>query len=368
MAKTSYILIMYNIKYEVNLTTLKQNIKNIKAYCGCKFCAVVKGNAYGHNMVAISPKIESEVDYFGVATLSEALILRNTKISKPILIMGRCDNVLPCISNNIILTCVSMEHLKQIIDNAKGQSVNIHIKFNSGMNRLGIKNIKEFLSMLKLAKQNNIIVIGFYTHFATAFCDTEYMNFQLKNFKRAVKIIKKYCPDILIHAANTPACFVNKSTCFDMVRIGIGMYGYAELPMGFTKPVVITPVLKISAKLIQIYNIKAGERVGYGNIFIASKSMRIGVISMGYADGFKKANTGYYVAINEQYAQIIGGICMDMFMIDLNCINAKEGDYAFVLNLSQELNAMALAKHCNTAVSYILTEFNYKRADFVLTE
>ncbi|MDD4276155.1 MAG: alanine racemase, partial [Clostridia bacterium] len=235
-------------------------------------------------------------------------------------------------------------------------------------NRLGIKSIKEFLNILKLTEQNNINILGFYTHFATAFCDTEYMNFQLKNFKRAVKVVKKHCPDILIHAANTPACFVNKNSCFDMVRIGIGMYGYAELPTGVIPPVKITPVLKISAKIIQIYSINAGERVGYGNFFIAPKPMQIGTVSMGYADGLKKANTGGFTAINGQKAQIIGSICMDMFIVNLSGISAKVGDYVYVLNGGEESNAMTIAKQCNTAVSYILTEFNYRRADFILIE
>ena len=359
---------MNNIKYVVSLPLVLENIKNIKEYTQCKFCAVVKADAYGHNMTAFSPKIESEVDFFGVTTFGEALILRNANIKKPILIMGKCDSASECIEYDLTISCISLKHIKTLAEKAKGKALNIHIKYNSGMNRLGVKTVQDVLAIINYAKSNNIKVCGFFTHFATGFCDADFLNYQNKNFAKIIKTVKKHLPDIIIHAANTPACFVTKKCCYDMVRIGLGMYGYADLPPGYSRPVKVSPVLTITAKIVQIINIKAGERVGYGNLFIADKPMKVGVVGIGYADGVKKANTNGEVYVNGQKTYIIGSVCMDMLTVDLTNIKASENDDVVILDDAFGLNASVLAKRCGTVTADILASFNYGRADYIIKE
>ena len=304
---------MQNTKVIFDRTKL---IKNLKSLNTPNVCAMVKANAYGLGVKNVCTTLLGKVKYFGVANLSEALTIREFDKITPVLIVGICSDFNSAISNNIELTIESLEMLLRLENYIKKQNnkIKIHIKINTGMNRLGVNEINNFKKCLKIIQNNrNIVLQGVFTHFATIENDNIFLNKQINTFKKFCKTIPPiFNPIIHIGGGAIAKKADMKGHPEIMVRAGMELY---------------KNVVKIESRIIKIRSIKKGERVGYSNGFIADKDCKIAIIPLGYADGINRrlSNCGQ-VKVKNHLCKIVGNICMDMFFVDITNIDAEVGE------------------------------------------
>lgn len=338
---------------EVNLTALDHNYHYFQSKLtpGVRTMGVVKAFAYGSDAVEIAKKlVDLEVDYIAVAYTAEGVALRKGGIKKPILVFYpqpvHHDLI---IQHQLIPTIYSPSTLTHFIDTLHKTDAEvpypIHINFNTGMNRLGFS--ESDLPYLKQTLQATtaVTVDGIYSHFATS-DDLKQHAFtlaQLKNFKAlssALTATLPYSP--LLHLCNTSGILNYPEAHLDMVRLGIGLYGYSNAEKEDTH---LQPTTRLKTIISQIHHLDKGESVGYNRRFVASKPMRIAALPIGYADGFHRAysNDRSHVIINGQPAPIIGDICMDMMMIDLKEIDCNEGDEVEIFGQIQSAEEFAKA-------------------------
>ena len=325
-----------------------------------KVCAIVKANAYGHGIKNVVNSIKDLVDYFGVADFFEAQKVRNLS-AKPVLILAPVmdEQMEWCIKNCVSLSVSSVEYLKKIEKTAKRLHLSalVHLAVNSGMNRLGFSKKEKFEKTVEyLQGSNHLTLQGVYTHFHNS-TDRVSTEIQYQKFCNIIACVKN--KNIIIHASASNACLLDKKYAFDMVRLGLLMYGYCEMPVKNLKP-----VMKITATILNIVPVKKGEYVGYGKNYMASQNMCVACVSIGYADGYLRANSNKSrVIVNNQYANIVGNICMDLFLIDVTNISAKVGDEVIVLGeaIGKKITATEIAQNTNTLEYEILTNFKVER-------
>lgn len=355
---------------------IKDNIKhNImefkKVYDKPKICAIVKADAYGHGIEGTVNSIKGLVDFFGVADSLEAVKVRAVT-SKPILVLSMVDvtALKDCITKNISLSVSQLMYLRQIEDIAKKLCVNakIHLKINSGMNRLGFCSKKNFLRAVDYINKSNFLVLeGIYTHFFDSLNQT-ILERQYNKFNQYLSLINTQ--NIIIHAGASNASITSSKYHFDMVRLGLLMYGYSEKQDSLSngkKFFNLLPALKVTARIVNSVNVKKGNFVGYGRNYIATHNMKIACVSMGYADGFLRTNSNRgRVIIKGKFAPIVGSICMDLFMVDISDIKCKIGDEVVVLGKdgNLEINANEIAQNANTIPYEILTNFKRDRMNY----
>lgn len=348
---------MYNIyKYVsffvINKTNLLNNVQKIRNLLNknVKLCAMVKADAYSHDIEIISTLLKDKVDYFGVAQVKEAIKIRNFGIKTPILCVGSFlyEDIKLASENNVDLTIYNFNSLKMII-NAK-LKINVHIKIDTGMSRLGLKNIKEFLKVLNKIKQYNYInIVGIFSHFADSDNNKEFTDKQYKNFLEYVSYMHK---KTLKHIANTSAS-KNKKYQMDMVRVGLGLYGYGNIEG-------LKPVMSLISSVIDIHSLKKGETVGYEGKFKAENACKIATIFLGYADGLDLRLSGAMVKIKDKRYKIVGKICMDMFMLLVDD-NVKIGDEVIIFE-----NASELAHYSKKSIYAFLSNINHRRCNIKL--
>lgn len=303
---------------KINLTNIKENVSKIitknnmyKYYFG-----VVKADSYGHyDNKVVKAIIEGGVNYLCVSSLEEALKIRQKFEKIPILCLGVIEPqyVSLCIKENISITVVSYEYLNSIlklsINKENLRNLKIHIKLDTGMNRLGIKEVKELKSTFDNINKNNLFIEGIYTHICNA-SNEKYTKMQFDRFDNLLKSI-----DIsnvkIIHLPNSET-LINypKLKYVNGCRLGIVMYGFTK-----DKNLNLKSTFSVFSKIIQIKHIKKNESVGYDSIYKAKEDEIIGIVQIGYADGILRKNTGRNVYINNKEYEIIGNICMDMLMV-----------------------------------------------------
>lgn len=333
--------------FEINKSNLVYNVNYIRKRLnnGVKLCAMVKGNAYGHNIEVVSKIIEPFVDYFGVATIEEGIALRHSGVEKNILCVGKCtdDKLYDASKYNIEVSVEDFGQLKNL--ESSKLKIKMHLKIDTGMHRLGFNDLKEFSKALSLIKNSkNLRLLGVFTHFSVA--SVENYNNQLKTFEKYLKLCPK---NIIVHCSNSLASRYN-SLQYDMVRVGLSIYGYGESHL--------KKVLKVKSKVISIRHIKKGEKVGYDGSFIATNDTIIGTIFLGYYDGInRKLSNNGYVRINNNRYRIVGNICMDMFMVEIDN-SIKVGDEVVIFE-----NADEWAEKCQTIPYEIITSFKSERME-----
>lgn len=348
----------------VDLSAIANNYKVFKEMNGeIRVAAVVKSDAYGHGAVAVSKRLEKEgCDFFTVATIDEALELRENGIKSTILILGYVlDNYLEyAIENDISLAVDSCEKLEKIVKIAKERKVRIHLKLDTGMNRTGFsvkyeampQDLENALSVFK--NNENIICEGVFSHFAVADEKEEagFTNLQFERFEKCIAKIREYGVNPQIcHICNSAGFFeYGNRMHLDAVRQGILLYGCGRNDERFK------PSMQFITKIINIHDVKAGEGIGYGLKFTAEKDMKIAVIAAGYADGIRRClSCGKgYVLCNGKKAPFVGRICMNMAMIDVSCIpDVCMEDDVVIFGKSKDayLSADEVAK-CADTISY----------------
>ncbi len=305
---------------EIDLDAITHNVKQIKDLHPTKeIFAVVKANGYGHGDAEVSKvAIEAGVSCLAVSGLDEALRLRNSGIEVPILVLGmtRLKDVLLAAENNS-LTAHDEVWINHLVSLPLTTPVKVHLKIDSGMHRLGLmteEQVQKNFNRLKTAPM--VEVEGVFTHMATADSDKEYLGHQIETFKRLIANLDlsdvKY-----VHLENT-ATLLQKEFDFDHgIRLGLGLYGINPdkefIPIEFE----LRPALKLLSNLVQVKKIKKGDKVGYGATYEAQEDEWIGVVPIGYADGWTRSHQGRHVIVNGYECEIIGRVCMDQMMISL---------------------------------------------------
>ena len=357
----------------INLSNLKKNYINIKRKVkDVKIMAVVKANAYGHGMnkvvFALNSLKDKKPDYYAVAIPDEAVELRKLKIKQPILVFE------PFIKNeinlifdyNLIPTVFEERHIKLISQalNVFNKKYNkklkakVHVKVDTGMNRLGINYNKAFEFLVKLSKNKNFIIDGIYTHFATSDeKDKKFANLQLARFKRLLNRLKDKGIDCgLVHAANSGAILDMPDAYFDMVRPGISLYGYYP-SLETSESIVLNPVMSIISYVGSIKKIRIGDTVSYGRIFRANKTMNIISVPIGYADGFNRnlSNKAFAIIKSKLYPQV-GRVTMDRIMYNVGNDKINPGEKVTLLGSQNgiSINAWDWSKKLNT-IPYEIT-------------
>ncbi|MBD7910611.1 alanine racemase [Clostridium cibarium] len=278
----------------INLSQLKRNFNILRSLINpdTKFMAVLKGDACGHGMIPIANElINYKCDAFGVARLSEALTLREANIEIPIMLLSPImpSQVSWVIRYNIIPMVDNAEVVKALDKWAseKNKIVNVHVKINTGLNRYGV-NPKEALNFIREIHESysHVTVGGIYTHFQNPENDEEFTHKQIECFNNVLSQLEKQ--DLrpkIVHAAGTTGIIKYPEAHYNMVRCGIGLYGLEHAKGEKNYPEGINPLITLKGRIIKIRTIKAGDRGGYGNKFIAKRDSIVAVIDSGYGDG-----------------------------------------------------------------------------------
>ncbi|WP_078429414.1 alanine racemase [Alkalihalobacterium alkalinitrilicum] len=314
---------------EVNLDHIRENVRNIKASFkqNMEIMAVVKADGYGHGAIPVAETaLEAGASYLAVAILDEALQLRAAHIQAPILVLGaiRPEDIEVAASHDITITVFSAEWLVRAKSLYQGgKKIKFHMKFDTGMGRIGIRDQEEGKAVIEaLHDDKRFQLEGIYTHFATAdeLCD-DYFNMQYERFNLIVTMMEKLEVDIsIIHCGNSATGLMHPNQAFNMVRLGISMYGLTpSIEIKDRLPVQLKEAFSLHAKLIQVKNVPPGEGISYGITYKTTGWEWIGTIPIGYADGWYRyhSTNGGTVLVNGENVPFVGRICMDQCMVKL---------------------------------------------------
>lgn len=324
----------------IDLDAILHNLEQMHAHIDAdtKIMAVIKADAYGHGAVPIAWEME-ELSYvygYGVASVEEAMQLRNANIRKPILVLGYTFpySYETLINQEITPTVFRRDVLHQLDEIAGRMNVKspIHIKVDTGMTRIGIRPDEEGAAFVKEALAcENLIVEGIFTHFSKADeADKAFANGQLQSFLTFVKKCEEEndYKFKLVHCSNSAGIIDMPDANLDMVRAGIILYGMWPSEDVDKNAVDLEPVLSLKSHIVYVKDVEAGIPVSYNGTYITERTTRIATIPVGYADGYPRnlSNTGTVIIAGKR-APIIGRVCMDQFMVDVTGIpECKEGD------------------------------------------
>lgn len=341
---------------EIDLGVLATNIRVARSLISAKtrIMAVVKADAYGHGILEVAgTAARAGVDWFGVATVHEGAILRKGGITEPILIMGPIigPGIGEIIANRLTATVFSLDIARKLSNAGGGR---VHIKIDTGMNRIGFKvNDKKALEatcreILEISKLPNILVEGIFSHFASSESDPDFTAEQFQYFQAICQKLEDMDINIPIrHISNSGGVLYHPEYNLDMVRLGVLIYGLS--PCSTTKgadklaEMGVLPVLSLKTTVGQAKNISMGESVGYGRNFVADRPMEVATIPLGYGDGISRQLSGKGKAlINGVLCPFVGNVCMDQLMVDATGANARHGDE--VTLIGQGINAEQVAE------------------------
>ena len=328
---------MYRNTYvEVNLSNLKYNVEQlIKKHSGYKYyIGVVKDECYGHGYIKpVKSIIDAGCNYLAVSTLEEALTIRKEIKDIPILCLGIISTkyLSKCIKNNITITISNIDYLNKI--NIKNGLLKAHLKINTGMNRLGVNNRSECTKMYNLIKEKNIYLEGIYTHIYNAENEID-TNRQFERFENITKDINLKEIQIVHLCASEATKNYDKKDYINGCRLGISMYGLIDY-----KDIDFKSTFSLYSEVIQINKVK-DETVGYNGKYKVKDEELIAVVSIGYADGIIRKNTGRYVYINDKRYQIVGNICMDMLFVKVDD-SVHVGDTVTIIKDIQHIKEIA---------------------------
>ena len=337
---------------EINLNNVKKNVEAARNVVGndTKIMAVIKADGYGHGAVMCAKATADVADCYAVATIEEAIELRNNGVSKDILILSYIfpNRYEEAIENNISMTVFDYKSAKGISDAAAkmNKSATIHIAVDTGMGRIGfLANDESVAEIKKIVKLPMLNIEGLFSHFATSDeKDKTYSRKQLEKFQQFINSLKENNIEIkTVHIDNSAAVTEIEDSHFDMVRIGIILYGLYPSGEVDKSKIALHPVMEFKSSVINLKTIKKGDSVSYGCHFIAQKDTRVATVSVGYADGYPRllSNRGR-VIINGKYAPVIGNVCMDQIMVDVTEIDdITVGDAVILIGKCGEIEVTA---------------------------
>lgn len=336
---------LYRDSYAVvNLKNMIYNIDQVYTMAKKPMMAVIKADGYGCGYQEIAKCIDGHphIAMFAVATLKEAIDFRQLGIDKDILILGAIattkEDIELAIENDISLTVFSLEYLTVLTTYVKSKPLKVHIKVDTGMNRLGFKSKEELDLAVAMLKKGNFIIEGIFTHFATADCDEVAYTKQSQQF---YTMIEGYSFPY-IHCCNSAAMMYHHDTKSNIGRIGIAMYGCD--PTG-NESNQLKQVMSLYTKVAMVKKINAQERVGYGLTYTAKEEEYLATLPIGYADGIIRKNQGRNVYINGKLYPIAGRVCMDQMMVRVDD-TVQVGDTVEIFG--EHISLASMAKELDT--------------------
>jgi len=351
---------------DIDLDALAHNVRGIKNLIGSKVTlfAVVKADAYGHGAVAVArTALLNGAEAMAVASIHEALQLRDAGIEAPVLVMSYTpvQAARQAVRQNITLTLYDIDMARGYdrVAREAGGTLRVHVKVDTGMGRLGVLAINAVSFFRQLMNLSNLEIEGIYTHFSTADEDLGIMQEQLNRFKqvlaplRAAGVTFRY-----IHAANSAGTLVSNETHFNAVRVGLALYGLSPSDI-VPVPHDFQSVLTWKTVIAQVKTLPAGHPVGYGNTYVTEAETRTAVIPVGYADGLRRS-PGYwgYVLVRGQSAPIIGRVSMEKTILDVtNIPGVAIGDEVVLIGQqgTQLITADDIARRIGTISYEIVT-------------
>jgi alanine racemase len=355
---------------EIDLGAIRHNLEIVShiVKSDTKILGVVKADAYGHGIKEVSKAIIDYVDYFGVASIDEAAVLRSIGIKTPILVIGA---ILPeetegVLKFNVIQTVSDMDVPRRLskLAGARNKKVKVHVKIDTGMGRLGFWHEEAIGFIKKIAKLKNIIIDGIFTHFPNAEADRVFTHNQIRNFKRLVEIL--WDNDIYIpikHTANSMGLIDFKDSHMNMVRPGLMMYGIYPKE-SLMKSILLKPALTLKTKITYLKSMPKGRSVSYGMTYVTRKPTKIATIPVGYGDGYSRHfSNKAQVLINGRRCPIVGRVCMDMCMVDVGHLkNPKVGDDVILIGsqAGDIIRAEELAGIINTIPYEVLCNIGHR--------
>lgn len=370
---------MYRNTYAViDLDVLKNNIVNIKKeYPDYEYYfGVVKGNAYGHGSYIVNTLIEAGINYLAVSSLEEALDVRSYNKDIPILILEpiKIKYLDVCIENNITITLSDYSYYRELLDFKDKDKLKVHLKVETGMNRIGIDN-KEKIT--EIVNDKKIFIEGIYTHFATSGINDRYWDMQLNNFRELTSDIDLSKIKIVHLGRSMTLTSHKKIDIANGIRLGIVMYGFnnkilpgsgiknklrelknkykrkkENISETITTNLEVNTAFSLYSEVIQVKQVKKGDIVGYGVSYILNEDAYLATVSIGYYDGvsgFKR------VVINGKIYNIVGDICMDMLMVKVDS-SVKVGDK--VCLLGNELSVKSVCRDIHVNAYKLLTRIS----------
>lgn len=327
----------YSTWVEIDLIAIEENVRQVRQLTGVSVMAVVKANGYGHGAVpSAQAALRGGASWFGVARIGEALELRNAGLDNKILLLGYTplERLGDAIAKGISITVWNSQQVELASQAAKriGTEALLHLKVDTGMSRLGVQPEKAVRLALEIEEKTWVAFEGLFTHFACADeldkTPTEDQEAQFRSVLDDLKRLKLRPP--WLHASNSAASFTRPSANFDMVRLGIAMYGLHP-SKDCPTPGSIRPALTWKSVLSQVKTLPAGRGISYGHEYTTETSERIGTIPLGYADGFRRTKDNR-VLIGDRRVPVIGRVCMDQIMVLLDEVpSAREGDEVVVV-------------------------------------
>ncbi|WP_268798865.1 alanine racemase [Pseudomonas huanghezhanensis] len=304
----------------IDLQALRHNYRLARENAGAKSLAVIKADAYGHGAVRVAQALESEADGFAVACIEEALELRQAGIKAPVLLLEgffEADELALIVEHDFWCVVHSLWQLDAIEATAVGKPLHIWLKLDSGMHRVGLHPADYHAAYHRLQASGKVAKIVLMSHFARADePDCARSDEQLAVFQAARQgLIAE------VSLRNSPATMAWPNIPSDWVRAGIMLYGATPFEHSQAMADQLQPVMTLESKVICVRELPAGEPVGYGGTFVTDRAMRIGLVAMGYADGYPRhAPTGTPVLVDGQRSQLLGRVSMDMLCVDLSDI------------------------------------------------
>ena len=345
---------------EIHLPNLRHNYTFLRKQLSAntKLLAVVKAFGYGSDAVEVAKCLVAQgVDYLGVAYVHEGIALRKAGITTPILVLHpQLPNLGALIEYKLEPSVYSQRILDELLLKIKESNVShypVHLKFNTGLNRLGF-DPKDARALLELLKENALWMLlqGVYSHLAASDDESEnaFTKTQLKTFSEIIAVFSPTHPKTTFHVLNTSGVLRFPEAQYNMVRTGISLYGYGNHPSIDAK---LKPVLTLRTVISQIHTLEEGDTLGYNRAFVAKAKTKTATLPLGHADGIGRiyGNGNGYVMINGQQASILGNVCMDMIMVDVTDIDCQAGDT--VILIGPDASAENLANAAGT-ISYEL--------------
>ena len=353
----------------VDLDAIENNLSQLKAKAGKDVLtlAIVKADAYGHGAVGVATAIQDKVDYFGIAELMEAVELREAGVKKPVLVLSYTSPYLyeTLIKNELTQTIFNYDDAVELSKAAVrlNKIARVHIAVDTGMSRIGFFCNPESVEIVKRINDlPNIYIEGIFSHYACADCEDRFTTEkQTKIFDDFILSLEQrgiYIP--IKHLCNSAGLL----TCdkkYNMVRMGIVMYGLYPDECVNDGSLDLKPAMKIVSHVIHVKDVPAGSGVSYGHTYFTKEKTRIATVCIGYADGYSRtlSNKGR-VLINGQYAPVIGRVCMDQLLVDVtNLKDVCVGDEVVILGSSGEncITAEEIAKLTDTINYEVVCQF-----------
>lgn len=371
---------------EIELDKIAHNVSEMKRILprDTKIMGIVKDNAYGHGDVEITKELVKQgVDFFGLATIEEAIALRNAGIEERLLLLGYTplEYITEINAYQLIQTVVSLEYAIRLNELAKQENIKIpvHIKIDTGMARIGIRyveNEKNIDEVLEIYRLSNLIVEGIFSHFAVSDdldnLTLAYTENQILLFDELLAKVKRKGYTIgITHLQNTYGILNYANLKYDYVRPGLlhlGLTSDSSIDVRF--PLNLQPILSLKTQITRLKTITKGSSVSYGCNYVAKEDTKVATLSIGYGDGLSRAlsNKQASVIVNDVQCEIIGNICMDQIMIDVTKVNCNVDDEVIVIgsSLTKEIEIDDLARCTNTINNDILCQLNTRLERFYI--